>query len=185
MINGQRKMIKRVDENLELRLHSGKYAEELKSLIKENQEHLNKRLAWATKDYSIERAKDFIKTSRMFFARQEIPRFFIIENDNLIGLIGLNSLDKANRSIEIGYWLDKNKTGKGIMTKCCRTLINLVFRELKFNRIIIKCATDNFKSRAIPERLGFTKERVERQSKFLHDKFEDLIVYSILKEEWE
>ncbi|MCL6443454.1 MAG: GNAT family N-acetyltransferase [Alicyclobacillus sp.] len=42
----------------------------------------------------------------------------------------------------------------------------------------------NVKSRAIPERLGFTKEGVLRQV-FKHpDRFADSVVYSLLAEEW-
>jgi ribosomal-protein-serine acetyltransferase len=173
-----------VDENLELHLVSEKYAEELNSLIHKNLEHISEWVPWATENYSVDSAKEFIKAGKQRFVETEMADFLILENKKLIGIVGFNRPDLVHKSVEIGYWLDKNKTGKGIITRCCKILIDYAFKEQDFNRISIKCATGNFKSQAIPERLGFTKEGIARQDEKLHDKFIDLIVYSMLKEEW-
>ncbi len=174
----------RVEENLELRPVSKRYAEELFSVVRKNFEHLNEWLPWAKEDYSIESAKEFIKMNRQRYAEYEISDYFIFENQKIIGLIGFNHPDFQNKSIEIGYWLDKDQTGKGIISKCCRVLIDYVFNELGLNRIVIRCATENKKSRAIPEKLGFMREGTARQDEWLHDRFVDLEIYSMLKEEW-
>ncbi len=173
-----------VDENLELRLVSEKYAEELCSVVAENLEHLQKWLPWATDDYSIETAKDFIQTNLNGFAENEFPSFFIFYENKLVGGIGFNNVNKSDQNAEVGYWLNEDSQGIGIVSKCCREVINLGFNELNLNRIVIRCATGNIKSQAIPERLGFQKEGVSRQSATLHGEFINLIVYSMLKEEW-
>lgn len=173
-----------VNENLELRLVSEKYAEELCSVVAENLEHLEEWLPWATKDYSVDTAKDFIQTNLNGFAKNEFPSFFIFYENKLVGGIGYNNVNKSDQNAEIGYWLKKKLQRNGIVTKCCRNVIDSGFNELNLNRIIIKCATENLKSQAIPERLGFTKEGVARQAAKLNNEFIDLIVYSMLKEEW-
>jgi ribosomal-protein-serine acetyltransferase len=53
------------------------------------------------------------------------------------------------------------------------------------NRLQIRAAVDNTRSRAIPERLRFTFEGVQRQAKLLNDDFQDLAVYSMLAAEWQ
>lgn len=174
----------KIEENLELRHVSERYAEDVFLVVKENLEHISEWMPWATKDYSIDSAKEFIKMNRNRYAENEITDFYIFFENKLVGIIGFNSPDFRNKSIEIGYWLAKNYNGKGIMTKCCKVLIDFAFDDLKLNRIGICCATENFKSQAIPERLGFTKEGTARQAEWLHEKFVDLIVYSMLKEEW-
>jgi ribosomal-protein-serine acetyltransferase len=74
--------------------------------------------------------------------------------------------------------------GKGLVTKTCRALIDYAFNELGLNRMIISCATENQKSRAVPERLGFTQEGILRQSEWLRDHFVDMVVYGLLASEW-
>ena len=48
----------------------------------------------------------------------------------------------------------------------------------------ISAAPENTKSRAIPERLGFTQEGVLRHWTWHVDHFQDLVIYSVLADEW-
>jgi ribosomal-protein-serine acetyltransferase len=63
-------------------------------------------------------------------------------------------------------------------------LIDYAFNELGLNRLVISCASENKKSRAIAERLGFEQEGVLRQSDWLVDRFVDQVVYGALAGEW-
>lgn len=63
-------------------------------------------------------------------------------------------------------------------------MIDYAFNQLKLNRVMIRAATENKKSRSIPERLGFQMEGCNKQSEWLYDHFVDLVIYSILKEDW-
>lgn len=71
------------------------------------------------------------------------------------------------------------------MTKCCKALIDYGFHELKLQRIEIRAIQENLRSRAIPERLGFSQEGLIRQSIKLYDKFCDSVVYGLLASEWD
>lgn len=70
------------------------------------------------------------------------------------------------------------------MTKACEAMIRYIFEELCLNRIEIRAALTNLKSRAIPERLGFQMEGKIRQAERINDRFVDHIVYGLLKEDW-
>ena len=174
----------KVDDNLELRRTSMRYKDELVSLVIDNLDHLHEWMAWATKPYDSKKTTEFIeRVEKAYQEKKELP-YVIFSDGNSAGTIGLFNIDSANRSAEVGYWLAENEQGKGIVTRCCKALINHCFDELNLNRIVIKCATENFKSQAIPEKLGFTKEGEMRQERWHRDHFIGLIVYSILKEEW-
>src|SRR3712207_8949375 len=54
------------------------------------------------------------------------------------------------------------------------------FLELGLNRVGIACAVENEKSCAIPERLGFRNEGVQRQAEWLYDRFVDHVGYAVL-----
>jgi glycerol dehydrogenase len=110
--------------------------------------------------------------------------FVIHYDDSFVGLIGLKSLDNLNKRTEIGYWLSEPFQKKGIVTKAVEVLTDFAFRELNMNRIQIKCATENFRSKKIPQRLGFRLEGIERAGELLTGgHFADLEVYSKLKTE--
>jgi ribosomal-protein-serine acetyltransferase len=108
----------------------------------------------------------------------------ILFKKQIVGIIGLKDTDLYNRKTEIGYWLSELFQHKGIVTKSCKALINYVFYELKLNRVQIKAATGNIKSRAIPERLGFIQEGIERDGELHRRGFVDLAVYALLKNDW-
>jgi ribosomal-protein-serine acetyltransferase len=86
--------------------------------------------------------------------------------------------------MEIGYWISAKFEGNGIITHSCKALIAYAFNELKLNRVEIRCATENGRSRAIPERLGFKLEGVLRESEWRHTRFYDMAIYGLLQNEW-
>lgn len=112
-------------------------------------------------------------------------QFTIYYNDQFVGLIGFKDTDADNKKIEIGYWLSQNAQGKGIMTQSVSKLVEYAFNEMGMNRIQIKVAVGNNKSRRIPEKLGFQMEGIERDGELLVDNvFTDIAVYSLLRKEY-
>ena len=85
---------------------------------------------------------------------------------------------------EIGYWIAAEHEGRGLVTRAVRALIDIGFAEWQVNRIAIRAGVENHRSRAIPERLGFTREGVERGGGRGTAGFYDLVVYSMLRDEW-
>jgi ribosomal-protein-serine acetyltransferase len=47
--------------------------------------------------------------------------------------------------------------------------------------VSIRCAIENGRSRAIPERLGFGFEGICRESEWLNDRFVDHAIYGLLR----
>lgn len=167
----------------DLRSLNPKDTEELFALTIKNKNHLKKFLNWIKDDYSIDDTKKFIVESiEKEIAGKMLPRA-IINNNKIIGMVGLNGINQ-DKSAEIGYWIDKNEQGKGIVTEATKIIITQGFNELNLNRIGLRCAVINTKSCAIPKRLDFKKEGILRQSVLVENKFLDMEIWSILKDEW-
>ena len=112
------------------------------------------------------------------------PTFTIWYKGAFAGLIGFKDSDYDNEKTEIGYWLSEAFQHKGIVTLACQKLIKFAFDELQMNRIQIKVAEANTKSRNIPERLGFHFEGIERCGEKHANGYFDLCVYSLLKSDY-
>ena len=175
----------RIDDDIELRLPEESHAQELFALIDANRAYLREWLPWVDHERSVEDTRAFIRGALQQSANNEGFQMGIWYKRQLAGVIGYHALDWADRKVEIGYWLAESFQGKGLMTKACRALVGYAFDELKLHRVEIHCATNNKRSCAIPERLGFQREGVMRDAEWLYDHFVDLVVYSMLEDEWQ
>ncbi len=174
----------RIDENLELRMLDIDQAEAIFNLIEKNRQYLKEWLAWLDNIKCIDDTKNFINLAKQSFASNQGIKTSIWYKDNLVGLIDQNNVNNDRKSLDIGYWLDENCQGKGIVTKVCKAMIDYAFL-LGMNKVEIRCAEENLKSRAIPERLGLKKEGIIRAAEYLYDHYVDHVLYGVLKEEWE
>ncbi|MCL1698957.1 GNAT family protein [Lysinibacillus sp. Bpr_S20] len=108
----------------------------------------------------------------------------IIFRNEIVGIAGFNTINHSNKIAAIGYWLSEGAQGHGIMTKTVQALLQYAFEDLQLNKVEIRAAVGNTKSRAIPERLGFTKEGTIRAAEWLYDHYVDHVAYGILANEW-
>lgn len=173
-----------INDNVQLKLLENSHAEELFQLTDHNRMYLREWLAWVDEIKSVEQSRDFIQHSLNLFANHNGFSAGIFYKDRLVGCIGLHHIDWRNRKTSIGYWLSEEYQGKGIMTKACTAVIHYIFHDLSLNRVEIRAAEQNLKSRAIPERLNFVLEGKERKAEWLYDRFIDHVIYGMLQEEW-
>ncbi|WP_040952717.1 GNAT family N-acetyltransferase [Gorillibacterium massiliense] len=173
-----------ISDDLHLEILEIRHSEELFSLCDNNRDYLREWLPWVDETVSVKHSKDFIQFSLNLFANNNGFSAGIFYKDNLVGCIGLNSIDWPNKKTSIGYWLAEEHQGKGIMTRVCKVIINYVFRDLALNRVEIRAAKQNLKSRAIPEKLNFINEGIVRQAEWLYDHYVDHVIYGMLIEDW-
>lgn len=116
--------------------------------------------------------------------RHERYWWMIEYNNELVGKIDIHNMYRPARIGEIGYWLDDDFTGKGIMTESTRAVLNWAFDELNFLRVEIICAINNTASTAIPERLGIRREAILRQANIRGSDIQDIAIYAVLADDW-
>lgn len=174
-----------IDPQVKLELTSESHADGLFEALTHNREHLSTFLPWVDHMQSVDDFHSYIKTCQSLYQQGKEVSFVILANDVVVGRIGLHHINNQNKCASIGYWLAKNETGKGTITKACKALISYGFQELELQRIEIKAAVENVRSQAIPEKLNFTKEGILRQAELVNNKFLDLVLYSMIKTEWE
>lgn len=174
-----------VDESISLEFLEEIHAGSLLNLVNANRAYLREWLPWVDNMQTAENFRQYIVETNKRAADKTDFGYAIIINNNIVGRMGMHKINRQNRIGEIGYWLAAGLQGAGIVTKCCKAMIDHGFTELNLNRIEIKCGVGNDKSKAIPEKLRFTFEGVLRKAEWLNGEFIDLNLYSMLKDEWE
>ncbi len=175
----------RVDDDIILRWPSLDDLALVFRLVDSNREHLGRWLPFVEITLSPEDERPWVEGHLAARESGANTPPLIMHRDALVGTISAMHLDSLDRAGEIGYWLAEEAQGKGIATRACRALLDYVFNDRDMHRIQIRAATDNSRSRAIPERLGFTYEGVQRQAGYTGERgFHDLAVYSMLAHEW-
>ncbi|MGM8212278.1 GNAT family N-acetyltransferase [Virgibacillus sp. W0430] len=176
--------IVQVNEELNMRMLAVRDAQALFEITERSREHLRSWLPWIDEMNCVNDSLQFIKQSFHSYAERSSLTAGIFYKEELAGVIGFNQFDWKNKIGYIGYWLAIDYEGRGIMTQAVQTLTDYAFRELKLNRVDIRAAAKNKRSRAIPERLGFSEEGLLRQAEWLYDHYVDHVVYGMLYDDW-
>lgn len=116
-------------------------------------------LAQVPHPYTLTDAQEFIAR---FEKAEPQPTFVILSREahgtTLAGCIGLFRAEDAGKSSgdwELGYWVAKNRWGRGIATEAARAVLDLGFFGLLLPRLVASHFIDNPASGRVLEKLGF------------------------------
>ena len=173
-----------VDDQLSLSILSLSDAREIFKLVDENRIYLRKTLPWLDEVNSLDEQISYISHCISDYELYKGIMYSVSSDGDIIGTIGLNSIDYENRSCGVGYWVSEEFAGKGIATRCCSRLIDHCFNDLNLHRFVLEAAIENIASCRVAEKLGLRLEGVIKDREWLYDRFLDANLYAITKPEW-
>ncbi len=174
-----------VDEKTTLILRDVGVAEDFFLLVENNREEFRKWFPWVDTTLSSEDIKAFIEKCQKEYKEGKSLDLGVFHDGRWVGSMGFHTINKTNNWGEVGYWLDKDSAGKGIMTSCVKKIMEYGFGELNLHRIQIRCAADNLRSKAVAERLSFKHEGTVREDHKREDgSYVDGLIYGMLVSEW-
>jgi len=183
---GQRLFRQTVEPGIELKLFEPSDAEIVFAAAERDRAYLRRWLPWVDRTHSSADVRHFIvNTVIPQWMEGRGPQCGIWIGGVLGGGVGCHPIDWLNRSCSLGYWIASAHQGRGIVTRCCGVLLSYLFDSLHLHRVVIQCGTENYRSCAVPQRLGFTREGVARQAEWVNDRWVDLVTWSLLEEEWD
>jgi len=107
------------------------------------------------------------------------------ETDELLGEVVLNEIDSLNRSANIRIGIQGTQhRGKGYGTEAMLCTLRYGFETLKLHRIYLGVYVFNPRAIHVYEKIGFKREGVERDVLFLEGEYHDMIMMSMLEDEF-
>lgn len=105
------------------------------------------------------------------------------ESRKVIGSCGFLNRNSKHHRAEIGFELSKEYWGKGIASEAMEAVLKFGFNHYSFERIEALIEPANAPSQKLVEKQGFKREGLLRHYEFTCGKFDDLYMYSILKDD--
>ena len=111
--------------------------------------------------------------------------FGIFVDGAFAGEINLNNVVRgAFQSATIGYWIDKSRAGRSLMSEAVVVLAQYAFEEMRLHRLEICIIPRNVNSRRVMEKLDIRTEGIAERFLEINGVWEDHIRYGITYEEW-
>jgi ribosomal-protein-serine acetyltransferase len=144
--------------------------------------HLERWLPWVPFNNAPEASVRYAEACVSDWDAGRAVRFAIRDRQSreLLGVVGLDSCVHLHRSCELGYWLRRDATGRGIMTEAARACVDFAFARMAMHRIRCAAATDNSASLRVIARLGFRFEGIARQAELVGARWLDHAIFARL-----
>lgn len=110
----------------------------------------------------------------------------LIEDDRMIGYTCITHIDLRNQKAEAGGTLIGEKTlwGKGYGREAAELRLRYLFQQYPVNRNYVYCLEEHEATVKMLLSLGYKREGVLRQDVFKNGEFKNMLLFSLLREEY-
>ena len=112
--------------------------------------------------------------------------YFIITEDKIpVGFCNIYNIDKKNGNAEIGYYIAYNdRRGRGVGKIFLSKLLNVAFSEKGLNKVYAKTFVNNRSNINFLRKFGFKKEGYLVKDRYENGKFEDIVIFGMLSDDF-
>lgn len=110
---------------------------------------------------------------------------FMKESRYLAGGITINNVARgAGQMANLGYWLDEERRGQGLMAEAVKLACEFSFGPAKLHRLQAGCLPHNKASRRVLEKCGFIEEGLAKKFIRINGVWEDHVLYGLCTEDF-
>jgi RimJ/RimL family protein N-acetyltransferase len=110
----------------------------------------------------------------------------LVDGDELVGTLGFYEIEWSNQVAWLGLGIgDRSLWGQGIGSEAMQLALRYAFCELNLYRVQLTVIDYNARAIALYEKFGFKREGVFRQFGQRDGRRYDMILYGLLRPEWE
>lgn len=113
-------------------------------------------------------------------------RYYVVydSDHDTMGIVRMDAIDRANRSIRIGADLLPEFRGRGVGKRLYRLLLKYCFDYLNMHRVWLAVLDSNQRALELYRSSGFREEGRYREAIFRDAAYHDYILMSILEDEY-
>jgi RimJ/RimL family protein N-acetyltransferase len=109
----------------------------------------------------------------------------LLSDGRRIGSVALRDVDRENGSAEVAIFItERALLGRGFGTDALLCACDFGFGELRLERIELRVFDYNTRAMRSYEKAGFQTDVVKRHARFHRGQYHDVLVMSILRDEW-
>ena len=135
--------------------------------------------------FTVRGQRERLLKSRRAFAAGEAFRYWLYTLDDptrVVGQVHIFSISRgAFHSAMLGYQLDQDQQGSGLMHEALQTLLAEMFSDrVRLHRIQAAHLPENLRSAAVLARLGFQPEGLAKNYLFINGQWRDHVINALL-----
>jgi ribosomal-protein-alanine N-acetyltransferase len=107
------------------------------------------------------------------------------EDNALVGGISLTNVRRGvAETSSVGYWVGEEFARRGYMSEGLALTLKFAFERLRLHRVEAACLPHNRASRGVLLKSGFREEGYAREYLCIDGKWQDHVLFGLLREEW-
>ncbi|MGY6024489.1 GNAT family N-acetyltransferase [Streptomyces spinosirectus] len=172
------------DDGAQLRPLEPWHAEEFLAHLERGREFIGQFIPFGSNAVDVLSARETLQRYAEMRAADTASYHGIWLDGKLVGGVLTLNFDAQTGNCEVGCWLEPAATGRGLITRAMRVLIDWAVDERGIHRVEWVAASGNVPSLNVARRLGMTRDGVRREAHPYGGTRHDLEVWSILAPEW-
>ncbi|MCQ9129324.1 MULTISPECIES: GNAT family protein [Streptomyces] len=172
------------DDGAELRPLEPWHAEEFLAHLERGREFINRYVPFGSKAVDEAGAREVLQRYADMRAADTGSLHGLWLDGRLVGGVLFLNFDAEAGNCEVGCWLEPAGTGRGLITRAIRVLIDFAVDRRGIQRVEWVASAGNTPSLNVARRLGMTRDGVRRQAYPYRGVRHDLEVWSVLAQEW-
>lgn len=172
------------DDGAELRPLEPWYAEEFLAHLDRGREFINRHVPFGVNATDVDSARAVLRSYADKRAADTGSLHGLWLEGELVGGLLFRVFDAAGGNCEVGCWLEPAATGRGLVTRGMRALIDWAVDERGIHRVEWYASSANVPSVNAARRLGMSRDGVLRESYLYRGVRQNTEVWSVLAPEW-
>jgi RimJ/RimL family protein N-acetyltransferase len=159
-------------------------AEAVFAAVDESRNELMPWLPWCNEAYSIEDTRKWLEAQISGFSSGTAYSFAICDHEGqFLGACGLSLIEKRNRVANLGFWVRRPATRRGVASEAVRQLVAWAFANTDFERLEVLVSVENVASKRVAEKSGAVPEGLLRHRIMLCGRSHDCVMYSFIRDD--